>query len=138
MQPQELWSVYASHSEQASASARKLAFTGIGLVWIFSGGGVLQNGDEVTIRGIYLWPLALLVLSLAADFIQYLYLSLAWRILARHREFAIYRGEGSVEDDYQPHRAINLAGEVMFAVKLILVSVGTTWLLVSLSQHLLP
>jgi hypothetical protein len=127
------WDHYYAHTGTTSSNVRKLAFTGIALTWIFSGGGI-GNVDEVTIRGWYLWPLALLVLALVADFLQYVYLAVAWRVFVRGKE-----KQGTEPDDqFEAPDRINTAGEVFWVLKVVLVSTGFLWLLVSLSEQVLP
>jgi hypothetical protein len=124
------WQHYYDHSGAASSAARKLGFTGIALVWIFSGGGT-DNAQQVQIHGHYLWPLALLVLALAVDFVQYVYLAGAWWGWSRHRE---RHGRADVSEP-APHW-INRGGEICWVVKIALVAVGYVWLLVALSEQL--
>lgn len=130
MRVNDAWDHYYTHSATTSANVRKLGFTGIALVWIFSGGSV-SNVDEIQISGDLRWPLLLLVAALAVDFVQYLVLTIFWHWFARTSE-----KEHETSDEFRAPDWINRAGEIAFYLKVMLTVVGYGWLIVTLTQRL--
>jgi hypothetical protein len=129
------WSNYANHSRSLSDRARHLAFVDIGLIWILSGGG-LANVNDVKIDGSYVWPLLLLITALGADLLQYAYLALAWRVRARIKDHQQFTGDYEAAASPTPG-SLNRPAEALLAVKVVLVAVGSIWLLVGASDQLL-
>lgn len=135
----DAWGVYFDHSGRASDVMRKLAFSGIALVWIFSGGN-LGNASRVRIRGKLTLPLALMVLALAMDFLQYVYLAMAARRFAGSKESELQKEHpaGWEREEFEyPKWIARRAERLFFFPKLVVVSVGYVWLLIRLWQQVM-
>jgi hypothetical protein len=130
VQIKDAWENFYSHSGTASSNVRKLGFTGIALVWLFSGGGI-GNADQVRIDGHLEWPLYVMVIALGVDFLQYFALSIIWRAFARYSE-----NRHGADDQFRAPDWINYIGEVFFFAKQVVVGVGYVWLLLSLADQL--
>lgn len=75
---------YSRASEKASQVARQVAFAGIGVVWIFSGGP--ENPSHPNISGALLWGGLALVVALGFDLLHATYLSLLFGITRASRK----------------------------------------------------
>ena len=114
---------YEDLSNAASEVGRKLAFAGIALVWIFK----TEAEGAYRIPADLYWPTALIMSSLAADFLQY--------VLATTILYACFRrleGDTSVSasTDFQLSIWANRPAWTLWLVKLVLVAAA--WLLLLL------
>lgn len=83
------------YSGKVSDITRQLAFAGIAVVWVFK-----QEGKLVPIiPNPMLKPLALLVLALGADFLQYFILALIWYLFYHYHE----KRKKEEDPDLPPH-----------------------------------
>lgn len=122
---------YYTYTAKASDIARQLAFAGIAIVWVFSGGGGSTGAPVHVPRDLTLIGLVL-VIALASDFLQYVWASGAWGILGRLRE----QRQRATADLLAP-LWINYPTDVFFWTKLILVTLAYVLLAVALSSRLL-
>jgi hypothetical protein len=76
---------YYEATGQTSALVRQLAFAGIAIIWILSGGALADNGS-LNISDRLLWAGLGLVVALTVDLAQYAYRSVAWGAFARSLE----------------------------------------------------
>ena len=114
---------YEDLSGAASEGGRKLAFAGIALVWIFKSGA--ERAYRIPAE-LY-WPTALIMSSLAADFLQYVLSTTILYACFRRRE-----RDTSVNSstEFQLNHWANLPGWTLWTVKLVLVAAA--WLLLLL------
>jgi len=128
-----------------------LAFVGLGLIWILSGGGV-TNASNVQIGGHYRWPMIGLILGLALDLLQFVYLSQAWWLFACGKEWAqaiadnpnftknrrikVWVRMVDAPDGAAPSW-LNTPAEYCFGAKIAVVTGSYIWLLVAPAQQLL-
>jgi len=76
---------YAEASAKSSEVARQLAFAGIAVVWLFSGGKIDQK-TGLHVPGHLLWAGALLVAALTLDFFHAAYRAASLGVFARIKE----------------------------------------------------
>lgn len=88
----ELHQRYTVASSKASDIGRQLAFAGIAIVWLFSGGDVSPSGGIDVADGLW-WPGLLLVLTLGFDFSHAVYAAASWGFYAW-----LLEGRGMTED----------------------------------------
>ena len=126
-------------SGKASDNARSLAFAGIAVVWVVSGGD--QSPTRVRIEDDLIVPLLAFVATLFLDFLQYALQSLVWRIFSRRTETRLKRkhdGDAAWRDDeFDGRVALNLPGEACFWGKLLALGVGYVFLGAELMNRLL-
>ena len=107
----EYWANYETYTSKASDIARQLSFAGVAVIWIFR----IANPDGVAIPKRILPSLALFVLALSLDLLQYVTGSVVWWAFCRH-----YEKEAGPEDD--PNLTgpwwINLPATVPFVGKI--------------------
>jgi hypothetical protein len=125
--------IYYDRSGIASEVARKLAFAGIAIVWIFSG-GTPSNVNKVHIEHDLRWAAVLFTAALALDLLQYSWAAAAWGMFSRHKERTL--GRGSTEEFGAPNW-INYPTIICFSFKLATLAVAFVIVLVFLSRHLL-
>lgn len=139
----ESWSRYATFSGKASDNARKLAFAGLAIVWVLSGGGV-GNASTVQIEDELVFVSLCLVLALVFDFVQYGYLSWAWRHFAHAKEKALKadaeengKGEAWRDVEFDAPDEIPVVAEVFYWCKQVAVAAGYVVLLAHMIDRLL-
>lgn len=126
-------------SGQASDNARSLAFAGIAVVWVLSGGG--DNPTAVSIEDALILPLLAFVTTLFLDFLQYALQSLLWRIFSRRTETRLRREHNGDpawrEAEIEGRVARNVPGEACFWGKQVALGVGYVFLGAELMNRLL-
>ena len=84
---------YEGFTEKASNCARKLAFAGIALIWIYK----IEVKSVPKIPQELVFPLILLALTLALDLLQYIMASFVWWAFYCYKERKLYK-EGKLDD----------------------------------------
>ncbi|MCC5070049.1 hypothetical protein LLE67_19795 [Xanthomonas campestris] len=115
---------YYSHSGNASAAARQIAFAGIAVVWVFNrplADKKLNLPDELVI------VLLMLCIALACDLLQYSSSAALWGYWSRRKEKELQR-EFHNDPDIEPPYFINWPGIAMFWSKLALLFCAYLWL----------
>lgn len=103
-------------TSRASDVARQLAFAGVAAAWVMrSGNGALAAGLR--------WPIALLVLVLALDFLQYAWAAAVWPFWTRLQE-----KRGATGELFAP-RWFNWPTNVFFYGKMVVLAAGYGMLL---------
>lgn len=126
---------YYERTAKASDIARQLGFAGIAIIWVFKTevAGSLTIPNELRLAGV------LLVISLALDFLQYVYASSAWGIFHRFKENERDNQEArgiAFTDEFQAPDQINWPTLIFFWMKLGVLSVAYWILIVGLFQEL--
>ena len=109
---------YYEFSGKASDVARKLAFAGIALVWIFK----TSNGPTPKIPSELIFPTGLLVLTLAFDLFQYLAATVIWGFFQWYEE----RKLNDINDDPElsSHPCLKWPQNTFFVLKLTSISLA--------------
>jgi len=90
---------YYAATGMVSTQVRALALAGLALIWLFR----LGEGETGTIRPELRWPTLLLVATLAADLLHYIWRSIAWG----YYQYALEQYEHTQEDPaYAPPRFV--------------------------------
>ena len=108
--------VYEEFSGKLSDNARKLAFAGIAIVWIFK-----QEKDGAFILPAQLkLAISMFVISLSLDLLQYIYQTILWGTFHRHHE-----KKGKSEDsELKASKYFNWPAIFFFWSKVIALVVG--------------
>lgn len=124
MELSEARSAYYGHSGTASAVARKAAYAGIAVVWVFN----IPNGHVLLVIPFQLRVVALLLVTcLALDLFQYLFASLIWGAFTRLLERKAHRlGVAAATMDAPPW--LNWPSVVCFWGKLLALVAAYVWL----------
>lgn len=122
MKLSEIRKAYEDLSSTLSAVLRSLNFSGIAVIWIFSGNSIN------TILASFLSPCILLCLSLFVDAIQYFVGTLIWYIYYLKVRC---RNEGADEDTVMVNESecLNILPWILFGCKTILCFIGYCTLL---------
>ena len=125
MKLSEIRKAYEDLSSTLSAVLRSLNFSGIAVIWIFSGNSIN------TILASFLSPCILLCLSLFVDAIQYFVGTLIWYIYYLKVRC---RNEGADEDTVMVNESenLNILPWILFGCKTILCFTGYCTLLLRL------
>lgn len=118
----------------ASDVARKLAFAGIAVVWIFSGGGV-GNASTVRIEEGFAVAAFLLVAALVCDFLQYVYLTIAWKRFVSEKELEVQAGRSA--KDFLAPADMDVPAQRFWKAKMLLVALGSGVLLFEVARSVL-
>ena len=78
MTRQEAREIYYKASSTLSQATRHLNLAGVAIIWIFKAGE--SNAAGIKFHAAFLWPLALFIVALGFDLLQYAYKSAAWAI----------------------------------------------------------
>jgi len=130
MKREDLRKAYDTYSAKLSDVVRQLSFAGIAVIWIFrvgdKPGGVAYSKE-------LLYPLGCFVLSLAFDFLHYLYGSIAWS------SFNTFKEKSGVDKDveFKAPGWINYPSIVFFYTKAGLLFVGYLFLLIYIGKQLI-
>lgn len=110
--------------------SRQLNFAGIAVIWIFRVG---EESGGIAYSSELLYPLGCFVLSLAFDFLHYLYASIAWSC------FHTYKQRSGVDSttDFKAPGWINYPSYIFFYSKALLVFGGYILLLLAIGQQLI-
>jgi len=113
---------YYEFSGKASEAARKLAFAGIAVVWIFKSSD--SPSPKIPID-LYL-PTGLLVLTLAFDLLQYVSATIIWGVFQWKEE----RKLNNINDDPElgAHPLCKLPQNVFFLLKIITITLAYIFL----------
>ena len=106
---------YYSHSGNASAAARQIAFAGIAVVWVFN---QPLTGRTLNLPEQLVGVLLFLCIALALDLLQYTLSTATWGFWSRRKEKQLkhkFHDDPSVE----PPAFLNWPGIVMFWSKLV-------------------
>jgi len=102
---------YDFFTGKTSDVIRYLGLAGIGIIWIFR----VEGTDKISIPQNLLFPVALLVIGLAFDLLQYLTASVVWGAYHTHKERL-----GTKEDEeFKAPRQINWLTNTFFGLKII-------------------
>lgn len=107
---------YYHYTDKASEVARKLAFAGIAIVWLFRMG----DGVDSRLPRPLLLPVLLFAVALALDLLHYVYGGVAWGIFCRSKEKKGHRGDS----DLDAPRWMNCPTHGFFYAKIVSVVVG--------------
>lgn len=126
-------------SGQTSDRTRHLAFAGIAVVWILSGGG--EHPTRARVSDDLVWPLFAFVGTLFFDFLQYVVQSAIWRLYSRSKEKGLQEKHGEEnmgwrEEEFTVPPELNWPGEVFFWAKVLALAAAYIPLLVHLSDRL--
>ena len=105
---------YYSHSGNASAAARQIAFAGIAVVWVFN---QPQSGAPIGLPEQLKTVLFLLCIALALDLLQYSISTAVWGFYSRYKEKEL-RHKFHEDPDIEPPPQLNWPGVTMFWLKL--------------------
>ena len=105
----------AAQGVPPSQIARRLSLAAIGVVWVFE---VTQDDQTIQLPRILVGTIALVVLGLVFDLMQYLYSSAALSILNRIKEKKLGAGPGA---EYDAPPWINWANIFFFWAKMAMV-----------------
>jgi hypothetical protein len=121
---------YYEFSGKASDNVRQLGFAALAVIWIFK--PAATTGISLPER--LLWSGVFAVTALAADFLQYLYATVAWGIVNYTKE------QSRVEEDkpFRAPRHINWPTNILFALKALAVAISYVLLLQYLLSVLHP
>jgi len=105
---------YYSHSGNASAAARQIAFAGIAVVWVFN---QPQAGTPIGLPDQLTAVLLFLCIALAFDLLQYSVSAAIWGFYSRLKEKELkHKFHGDPDIEPPPH--LNWPGVMMFWLKL--------------------
>jgi hypothetical protein len=111
MELKEAKQAFYVSSETLSELIRRLVFAGIAIIWLFRVGGTQAGG--VSFEKDMLVPLALCIVCIICDIIQYLYKTVAWWIYYEFKHRA-----GVLDDtDVDPSGSLNVVTWIMFFLK---------------------
>ena len=120
---------YYSHSGNASAAARQIAFAGIAVVWVFnqpSADRTLNLPEQLV------GALLLLCITLALDLLQYTFSTATWGFWSRRKE-KLLKHKFHDDPNLEPPAFLNWPGIVMFWSKLV----ALLWAYAQLARYLL-
>ena len=106
---------YYSHSGNASAAARQIAFAGIAVVWVFN---QPQSSQPLALPQPLQIVLLLLCITLAFDILQYTFSTAVWGFYSRYIEKKL-KHQFHNNPDIEPPRELNWPGISMFWLKLL-------------------
>lgn len=124
----------------ASDRVRNLAFAGIAVVWILSGGA--ENPTTAKIDDALAWPLFAFAGTLFLDVLQYVMHSALWGLYTRRKEESLQDKHGGEESEewrettFVNPRKLNLPAYVLFWLKVVALATGYLPLLVHLYHRL--
>ena len=130
MKLQEAKDAYYESTATLSELTRKLVYVGVGIIWILRVGGN-QAGGLVFDKKL-LVPLALFILSIVLDVLQYAYKSVAWLIYYEIK----HRGGLSDEDIIDPSDSLNVPAYIFFVTKVFSGFAAFVILLARISEQL--
>ena len=107
---------YYDYTAKASDVARKLAFAGIAIVWIFRTG----NGKDSSVPGPLLLPILLFAVTLGLDLLHYVCGSVTWGIFCRIKE----KEPPPANDDWDAPAWLNWGTNLLFYAKIASVVAG--------------
>lgn len=96
------------NSTKASDLIRKIAFAGIGIIWIFK----IGNQGNYNIPLELYQPLMFLSISLLLDFLQYFILSIIWQVIFR-------MNENKNSNEIKPSKFTTLVPWILYILKSI-------------------
>jgi hypothetical protein len=111
MTNQEVWTQYKDYSQTTSDIARKIAFAGIAICWLFRD----KNNDFPSLVMI---ALVFLLLFFLSDLLQYLITALLLRRWIRKEEIKMWENVGVIEGDYNKPTWIDTPTFSFFVSKL--------------------
>jgi len=126
---EECSTAYQDLSRTASEVARKVAFSGIALIWVFTPG---QPSNPAIPRDL-LVPGILIVLGLALDLLQYISGTVSWGVYARTQA----NSGRKASDTVKPPRWLNWPQNTTFCLKLASIVVAYVLLLSFLMRKVL-
>jgi hypothetical protein len=119
---------YYFFSGKLSDVVRQLNFAGIAIFWIFRAGD--KNGG-IPYSDFLLWPLGLMIASLAADMLHYALATLMWGPYGRYKEQRV-----SSDEEFQAPRWLNWPALCCIIIKTILCAAGYCLLLKYVAAYL--
>lgn len=133
MSTESNWDNYEEYTSALSSNVRKLAFAGVGIIWVLSGGGL----NSIDIDDLYRWPLYLMIVALALDFMQYVLGAGIWWVYSMWDEHEHKRrGEPPKHDETHNSEALNIPMHVCFVAKTVTICIAYGWLLTTAYQQL--
>lgn len=120
MKLQDILDQYHQDSSQASDIARNLNYALLGVVWILSKENIGNLID-------YKYPLILIVISLASDFLQYFLRGLLVKCHFDKQEKKATDGDGNINEEFDadPYpRYIKIVAQLFYYLKLISTAVA--------------
>lgn len=105
---------YYSHSGNASAAARQIAFAGIAVVWVFN---QPVTNHTLNLPEQLVSALLFLCAALALDLLQYTFSTATWGFWSRRKEKQ-FKHKFHDDPDVEPPPFLNWPGIVMFWSKL--------------------
>lgn len=127
---QSILDQYHQDSAQASDIARNLNYALLGVVWILSKESIRNLGE-------FKLPLILIVISLAADFLQYFVKGLMVKCHFDIQEAKATDGEGNINEEYDaaPYpNYIKIVAQLFYFLKIVGTAVATIIILYTLSN----
>jgi hypothetical protein len=114
----DYWENFETYTGKASDVARQLSFAGIAVVWLLR----VENGSRSTVPDALFPALALFVLSLSFDLLQYVAGSIIWGSFCRYHEKRLAKPEDNPK--LTGPRWINIPTNFFFIGKIILTGVA--------------
>ena len=130
MRLKDILDQYHQDSAQASDIARNLNYALLGVVWILS-------KESIDNLGNFKLPLILVVVSLAADFLQYFMKGLLEKCHFDKQEAKATDKEGHIEEDYDaaPYpKHIKFVAQLFYYTKLLSTAIVTVVILCRLAK----
>jgi hypothetical protein len=130
MKLQDILDQYHQDSAQASDIARNLNYALLGVVWILS-------KESIDNLSSFKFPLILIVVSLAADFLQYFLKGLLEKCHFDKQEDKATDAEGNIDEDYNatPYPThIKIVAQFFYYLKLVSTAVATIIIICKLAN----
>ena len=109
-------------SGKLSDNARKLAFAGIAIVWIFK----QEENGSYTIQDALKTAMLMFVVSLSLDLLQYIYQTIVWGSFHTYKENKLKHDE---KTDFLAPRIFKNIANVIFWSKVIALVIGYVFML---------
>lgn len=95
---------------KVSDNTRTLALSAIAIIWLFKSG----NGTQYVMPKGLAWPLILVLVAMALDFLQHVYRSATWHVWFYFLEKKLAKGVIKEETEIYAPNALNLPAYVFF------------------------
>lgn len=92
---------YRDYSAKASDNLRYVAFAGIGIIWLFHGGGDKEIAFPARLPAGLLKPLLFFVAGISFDILQYVLATLIWKYYFRKLERKAKRSGAGRDTEYK-------------------------------------
>lgn len=121
MTNQDAWTQYKEYSKATSDIARKMAFAGIAVCWLF-------RETNNSFPSIVFNALIFLLIFFIFDLLQYLVSTLLVKNWIRKEEIKMWESTGKIEGNYQNPEWLDLPAFTFFLLKIIALIVSFVFL----------